>query len=90
MIAILPVNEKEKIRMMKFDTDKSKKVCDYKNVNGVTTTIIYITENGRLFGFDTVENKIKYSPDYEEKLKKYIGETYPDSFEKIYGKAEDA
>lgn len=92
MKAILPVTEKngEKIteKMMLFDTETAKKVCGVKNSFGNTVEEVYLGPNGTLFLYDIKLEKIKTWN--EKDIEKYIGENYPDKYEEIFRKVEEA
>lgn len=71
-----------------FDTEKSTKICDVRNIYGVIMYELYISKTGILFAYDKPQSTIWVVD--QEKEKKWIGEHEPDKYIEFFGKPEEA
>lgn len=79
-------NGKKTEKTKLFDTEKSTKICDVKNVYGNIMHGIYISKSGILFTCD--EEKIQIED--QEKCQRWLGEYEPDKYIEIFGRPEEA
>lgn len=94
MKAILPVTTqdadgKSNEEMLLFDTEKATKLCDVINAFGFKVQTIYLSPGGILFLQDN-NSKESLEVGDQRSLRKYIGEHYPDVYQKHFGKAKEA
>ena len=82
-----PDGEKKQKRLL-FDTEKATEVCDVVNEFGYKVQTIFLSPGGWLFLRDNNKNKLEVGD--QKTIKDYIGEHYPERYEKLFGKVEEA
>lgn len=80
-------DKKEKTFVL--DTDKSKEICKVKNINGIDTEIMYISQKGRLFTQDMFTKELKYSKKEHKKNKELLARLHADMYQELYGAVEE-
>lgn len=93
MKAIFPVtktdeNGKTHEEMLMFNTETAKKLCDVVNTFGYHVQTIYLSPGGMLFAANDTGNKLETLD--QNAARKYIGEKYPDIYEKHFGQVKEA
>lgn len=93
MQAVLSVNIKKpdgrsENKHLLFDTEKATKVCDVINAFGYAVQTIFLSPGGWLFLRDNNRKKLEVGD--QKAIKDYIGENYPERYEEIFGKVEEA
>lgn len=80
-------NKTVKERLL-FDTEKSKEICEVKNVHGFVVEKIYISPGGIIFSKMTNQEKLKVQD--QELAKEYIAENHPETYIEIFGEVKGA
>lgn len=87
VLTYITIKNKEKVEETRlFDTEKSTKICDVKNVYGKIMHGIYISKSGILFTYDGGKIQVKD----QEECKRWLGEHEPDKYIEIFGRPEEA
>ena len=94
MRAVLPVSKKNPDGsstedMLLFDTETATELCSVLNEYGNEVEKIYLSPGGILFKED-MNRKGKLQVGNQEAVKKYIGQHYPEVYEKTFGKVKEA
>ena len=80
-------NKTENERLL-FDTEKSKEICEVKNVHGFVVEKIYLSPGGIIFSKITNQEKLKVQD--QELAKEYIAEHHPETYIEILGEVKRA
>lgn len=93
MKAIFPVIRKDKNgntneEMLMFDTETATELCDIINTFGYHVQTVYLTPGGILFAKNNTYGKLEVLD--QSGARKYIGEKYPDIYEKYFGQVKEA
>lgn len=93
MKAIFPVtktdeNGKTHEEMLMFDTETATELCDIINTFGYHVQTVYLTPGGTLFATNNTYKKLETLDQHG--ARKYIGENYPDIYEKHFGQVKEA
>ncbi len=84
-------NKTENERLL-FDTEKSKEICEVKNVHGFVVEKIYLSPGGIIFSkiFSKITNQEKLKVQDQELAKEYIAEHHPETYIEIFGEVKRA
>lgn len=93
MKAILTVEIKQQDgskgnKRLLFDTEKATEVCDVINGFGYVVQTIFLSPGGWLFYRNNNTEVLTIAN--QEEARDYIAERYPDKYEELFGKVEEA
>lgn len=92
MKAILTVTKQEGNKTVKekllFDTEKSRKVCEVKNIYGFVVEEVYLSAGGVIFSKMTNTERLIVKD--QELAKEYIAENHSETYIEIFGEVKEA